>query len=141
VSAVSKNVTPDSRAASTTARVPSSVSVAVCARPKLLQPSPTADTARPDRPSRRSAGPPGAGTVGPVEPGVETGWSVGPWVVMRRPYDASSGLAGGVTADVRAATDANRRSSGPRPNAQRHAVAAASVTSTRTSSGPFVVCS
>src|SRR5688572_5977804 len=44
---------PASIAASIRAVVPSSVSVAVPGRPRLLQPSPTADTESPVRPRRR----------------------------------------------------------------------------------------
>src|ERR1700760_2822317 len=49
MSAVSKNVTPASRAASTTARVP----FRSTRRPKLLQPRPTTDVRIPDFPSSR----------------------------------------------------------------------------------------
>src|SRR6478736_2011242 len=53
MSATSNSVMPASMAAFTTACEPSGVWVAVCGRPRLLQPSPVADTARPDRPRRR----------------------------------------------------------------------------------------
>src|SRR6266542_3225485 len=49
MSAVSNNVTPASRAASTTARVPSRST----RMPKLLQPSPTTETSGPSVPNRR----------------------------------------------------------------------------------------
>src|SRR4051812_44783142 len=49
MSAVSKNVTPASRAASTTARVPSTSR----RPPKLLQPSPTTETSGPALPRLR----------------------------------------------------------------------------------------
>src|SRR6185437_12392853 len=48
---VSKNVTPASKAASTTARVPETST----RRPKLLQPSPTTDTSGPSVPRERVA--------------------------------------------------------------------------------------
>src|SRR6478609_1641544 len=56
MSATSNRVTPASRAASITARTPSTVAVTVPGRPRLLQPRPVAETARPEWPSRRSVG-------------------------------------------------------------------------------------
>ena len=106
MSAVSRKVTPASIAASSTVRVPSRVSVLVPSRPKLLHPSPTAETRRPEAPTLRSGR---ADVMRPRYPATfATAW-VPPVQPVRGRLGGGGGRGGGGSRGLRGGCGGRRR--------------------------------